>query len=334
MTKKRSALVGYGGFLAALIVLALLPTFTSAYIISFAFSLLMSVSLAYSWNFISGYTGYISFGQIGMFGIGAYGAALLILRLGMPWLLAAVCGAAISGLAAIPVGLVMLRLKGPYFAVGMLGFFQFVAAAAAVWKSLTNGATGLYLPAVLALEPIYYAFLVLAVCMFLGTWLLEKSVFGLRLRSLKEDEYGAEALGINTTFYKVFAFAISAVGCGLAGGIQAYYISYVNPETVFSPLLNLTMIVMVLFGGRGNRWGPLVGAIILGLLSEILWANLPYVYLIVYGAIMAFIIMFMPSGVMGYVGAFRERRMAAREGGVEASSSQGSAESAGVGKGG
>ncbi|HUL30561.1 MAG TPA: branched-chain amino acid ABC transporter permease, partial [Thermodesulfobacteriota bacterium] len=216
----------FGLLLIVLFLLALVPAIASDYIVTFVLTLFMYIALAYSWNFISGYTGYISFGQIALFGVGSYGCAILILKCHVPWLLAAGMGSAIAGAFAIPLGLIMLRLKGPYFAVGMMGLFQFLAALAATWKSMTNGATGIYLPPVSALAYIYFAFLGLALALFLTTWKLEHSVFGLRLRTVKEDEEGAESLGINTTFYKVFAFVVSALGCGFAGGIQVFYVSY------------------------------------------------------------------------------------------------------------
>jgi len=295
-----------GLFLIALLILALVPAIASTYIVTFVLTLFMYIALAYSWNFISGYTGYISFGQIALFGIGSYSCAILIFKWSTPWFLAAAMGSLIAGAFAIPLGLIMLRLKGPYFAVGMMGLFQFLAALAATWKSLTNGATGIYLPPVSALAYIYFAFLGLAAALFLATWKLEHSAFGLRLRTVREDEEGAESLGINTTFYKAFAFVVSALGCGFAGGIQVFYISYVDPTTAFPPVLNITMIIMALLGGMGTCWGPLIGAVLLGQISEFLWAHFPYFYIIIYGGLLAFIIMFMPSGIMGY---FHKRKI-------------------------
>ena len=310
----------FGLFIIILFALALVPALVSTYLVTFFLTLLMYIALAYSWNFISGYTGYISFGQIALFGIGSYSCAILILKWNMPWLLAAATGSLIAGIFAIPLGLIMLRLKGPYFAVGMMGFFQFLAALAATWKSLTNGATGLYLPPVSVLAHIYFAFLGLAGVLFLVTWKLEHSVFGLRLRSVKEDEEGAESLGINTTFCKVFAFVVSALGCGFAGGIQVFYVSYVDPTIAFPAVLNITMIIMTLLGGMGTYLGPLVGALVLGQISEFLWAHFPYFYLIIYGCLLAFIIMFMPSGIMGY---FHKQKMLGGKGAAYSSLTNG-----------
>ena len=306
MKIRLSLLPRVGLFSIALLILALVPAIASTYIVTFVLTLFMYIALAYSWNFISGYTGYISFGQIALFGIGSYSCAILIFKCNIPWFLAAAMSSLIAGALAIPLGLIMLRLKGPYFAVGMMGLFQFLAALAAIWKSLTNGATGIYLPPVSALSYIYFAFLGLAVALFLATWKLEHSVFGLRLKTVKEDEEGAESVGINTTFYKAFAFVVSALGCGFAGGIEVFYVSYVDPTTAFPAVLNITMIIMALLGGMGTYWGPLIGAVLLGQVSEFLWAHFPYFYLIIYGALLAFIIMFMPSGIMGY---FHKRKM-------------------------
>jgi len=306
MKVRLSLLQQCGLFLIVLILLALLPAIANTYLISFVLTLFMYIALAYSWNFISGYTGYISFGQIALFGIGSYSCAILILQWHIHWLLAAAMGSVIAGAFAVPLGLIMLRLKGPYFAVGMMGLFQFLAAVAATWKSMTKGATGIYLPPVSAVAYIYFAFFGLALALFLATWILERSVFGLRLRTVKEDEEGAESLGINATFYKVFAFVVSAMGCGFTGGIQVFYVSYVDPATAFPAVLNIMMIIMCLLGGMGTCWGPLMGAVLLGQVSEFLWAHFPYAYLVLYGCLLAFIIMFMPSGIMGY---FHKRKI-------------------------
>jgi branched-chain amino acid transport system permease protein len=303
-------------FLALIGLLSILPWFFSTYNISFLLTIFMYIALAYSWNLISGFTGYISFGQISLFGIGSYTCALLLLKWKIHWLLGAAIGSVGAGMAAIPLGLIMLRLKGPYFAVGMLGLFQFMTALAASWNSLTNGATGLYLPPVFALTPIYLALLGLVAVLFLVTMVLVNSSFGLRMRSIKEDEEAAESLGINTTFYKVVAFVLSAMGCGFVGGIQVFYISYVDPETAFPAVLNITMITMALLGGMGTLWGPLIGAVLLGQLSEFLWAHFPYVHMLLYGIIMALIIMYMPSGIIGYIEIVREKIMSRRRTGA------------------
>lgn len=309
---RRSIIVKILSFSALIGLLSILPRFLSTYNTSFLLTIFMYIGIAYSWNLISGFTGYISFGQISLFGIGGYTCALLLLKWKIHWLLGAAIGSAVAGMAAIPLGLIMLRLKGPYFAVGMLGLFQFMTALAASWNSLTNGATGLYLPPVLALTPIYLALLGVAAVLFLVTMALVNSSFGLRMRSIKEDEEAAESLGINTTFYKVVAFVLSAMGCGFIGGVQAFYISYVDPETAFPAGLNITMITMALLGGMGTLWGPLIGAVLLGQLSEFLWAHFPYVHMLLYGIVMALIIMYMPSGIMGYIEIVKEKIISRR----------------------
>jgi len=295
-------------FFLIVLSLVILPYFLSSYRISFFITIFMYVVLAYSWNFISGYTGYVSFGQIVFFGLGAYAFAILTSNFGMNWGLAVVLAAIISSLFAVPIGLVMLRLKGPYFAVGMMGLSQFLAAIAFNWKSLTNGAVGIYLPPVFSLSTIYYAFLGAMIAIFLLTWKLENSNFGLRIKTIKEDEEGAEAIGINTTFYKVFAFTISACFCGIAGALQIYYLSYIDPYVAINMSLNLMMIAMSLVGGMGTMWGPLVGALMLGQLSEFLWVSFPYIYMIIFGCIIVVIIAFLPSGIVGYVTQYTQYR--------------------------
>ena len=239
-----------GGALVA--AAAVLPLVTASYLVSFTIQLFLFVVLAYSWNVISGYTGYTSFGHTSFFGIGAYGATLMMLHWKLPWLLACAGGGVLAVAVALPLGVVMLRLRGSFFAIGMFGLARVFEAVAFGWADLTRGGTGLYLPPAYDLRPLYYALGVLALGMVLLTWRLDNSRFGLQLLAIREDEDGAEALGIKTTRLKVRAFVLSAVGPGVSGGFYAVYLSFIDPPTAFSPATELTTIAMVLFGGMGT----------------------------------------------------------------------------------
>jgi branched-chain amino acid transport system permease protein len=285
-----------GGALVA--AAAVLPLVTASYLVSFTIQLFLFVVLAYSWNVISGYTGYTSFGHTSFFGIGAYGATLMMLHWKLPWLLACTGGGALAVAVALPLGLVMLRLRGSFFAIGMFGLARVFEAAAFGWANLTQGGTGLYLPPVHDLRPLYYVLGALAFAMVLLTWRLDNSRFGLQLLSIREDEDGAEALGIKTTRLKVWAFVLSAVGPGVSGGLYAAYLSFIDPPTAFSPATELTTIAMVLFGGLGTVLGPLVGTAVLSVLYEVLWARFPQIYLGAVGVVIAAAVLVMPRGVM------------------------------------
>jgi branched-chain amino acid transport system permease protein len=299
---------------------ALIPFVTASYGLSFTVQLLTFVILAYAWNVISGYTGYTSFGHTSFFGIGAYTATLLTLKTGLPWPAAALAAAVVALLVALPLGMVMLRLRGSFFAIGMFGLARVFEAIAFGWSDLTQGGTGLYLPPAYDLRPVYYALLVVAIGMVALTYRLDNSRFGLQLLAIREDEDAAEALGVKTTRLKVAAFVLSAIAPGACGGLYAVYLSFIDPPTAFSPATELTTIAMVLFGGMGTVLGPLLGAVVLSVLYEVLWARFPQIYLGAVGVAIAAVILLMPRGVMtlvtrrGWLPAGRPklRRIAAR----------------------
>ncbi|MHB8926427.1 MAG: branched-chain amino acid ABC transporter permease [Bacillota bacterium] len=294
----------------AVAILVAVPFVASGYITALTLSLLMYVALAYGWNLISGYTGYVSFGQVAFFGVGGYTCAILA-KAGMNWLVGSLIGGVIAGLLAVVLGLVMLRLKGAYFAIGMLGLAQLFAAVAGALKRVTNGSTGIFLPPSLSLVPVYLALLSLALTAVVGTAILHRSTFGLRLMAIREDEEAAESLGIHTTVYKIIAFSISAVVIALAGGVMTWYISFIDPQSAFPAALNLTMVIMTVFGGPGTVWGPLVGASTLGIIAELLWANYPGLYLVIYGVILLLIVLYIPQGVVPSLSKLLRRRGAA-----------------------
>ncbi len=295
MTAQRAPYMVVAVMVAAALAVPFLGT---AYAVAFTLQLMLFVLLAYSWNVISGYTGYTSFGHVSFFGIGAYTTALLVLRAKLAWPAAALVGGAVAVLIALPLGAVMLRLRGSFFAIGMFGLARVFEAVAFGWSDVTQGGTGLYLPPAFDVRALYYAMLALAVAVIALTYRLDNSRFGLQLLAIREDEDGAEALGVKTTRLKVRAFVLSAIGPGLAGGLWATYLSFIDPPTAFAPATELTTIAMVLLGGMGTVLGPLVGALILSVLYEVLWAQFPQIYLGVVGLVIGAAVLTMPRGIM------------------------------------
>lgn len=277
---------------------AVLPFVVGSYPVSFTIQVFLFVILGYSWNIISGYTGYTSFGHTSFFGIGAYASTLAVLHFKVWWPLATVAGGLLAVAVAVPLGMVMLRLRGSFFAIGMFGLARVFEAVAFGWADVTRGGTGLYLPPAYDLRPVYYLLATLALGMIAFTWRLDNSRFGLQLLAIREDEDGAEALGIKTTRLKVRAFVLSAAAPGVAGGLYVTYLSFVDPPTAFSPATELTTIAMVLFGGMGTVLGPLVGGVVLSVLYELLWARFPEIYLGMVGIVIAAVVLLMPRGVM------------------------------------
>jgi branched-chain amino acid transport system permease protein len=276
----------------------LLPWLGSDYATSFSIQLLIFLILAYSWNLIGGYAGYTHFGQVSFFGVGAYVGSLLIFRWGMPWYLAAAVAGCCGALVAIPLGGAMLRLKGPFFAIGMFGLARVLEAFALGFDSITGGGTGIYLKPLGDLRPLYYVVVAVAAIMLFLTWRLDNSRLGLKLLAIREDENAAESLGIPTTRLKIGTFVASAIAPAAMGSLYAVYLGFIDPPTAFAPNIELTTIAMVLLGGMGTVLGPLVGAVALSIVNEVLWANYPQIYLASVGVIILLVVLFTPRGLV------------------------------------
>jgi branched-chain amino acid transport system permease protein len=285
---------------AALAAGAAIPIFGSEYALSFTVQLFVFVALAYSWNLIGGYAGYTHFGQVSFFGVGAYVGALAI-QGGVHWLAAAGL-AGLSGAAmALPLGGAMLRVKGPFFAIGMYGMARVCESFALGFDKITQGGTGLYLPPVTDLKPLYYTLGLLALGMVLLTWRLDNSRLGLQLLAIREDETAADALGIRTTRLKIATFVVSAIAPAAVGSLYATYLSFIDPTTAFAPMTELTTIAMVLLGGMGTVLGPLVGVVAMSIVNELLWSRFPEVYLAIVGVVILAVVLFMPRGIVTFL---------------------------------
>jgi branched-chain amino acid transport system permease protein len=290
-------------FLAALgvslLLLALYPMVATGYGIQFMLQLFMWVALAQSWNLISGLTGYVSFGHVAFYGTGAYAAAILVATHGWHWGPASLGGGVAAVILALIIGYPCLRLKGPYFAIAMLGLNEVMRVLVSYFEGLTGGGSGLSLPTLHASVQIYYAMGLTAVAVIAVAYLIITSRVGLRFMTIREDEIAAEAMGINTARYKLYAFLLSAFGPGVVGGLFARDQGYIEPISVFPLLTTVTMIVMALFGGKGTIWGPVLGAVTLFVFQELVWARFLYLHQILFGAIIVFVVLLMPRGILG-----------------------------------
>ena len=285
--------------LSVLAALAAYPVVGTGYGVRSVQQIFMWIALAGSWNLISGLTGYVSFGHVAFFGAGAYAGAILVASAGWPWPLAALAGGAAALVLAVVIGYPCLRLKGPYFAIAMLGLNEVLRALVSYFEGLTGGGNGLSLPTLDASVPIYYVMGVLAIVVTAMSWLIVTSRFGLRLMTIREDEVAAEAMGIDTFHHKLAALLLSAVGPGVAGALMARDQGYIEPISVFPLAITVTMIVMALFGGKGTVFGPVLGAAALFVAQEIVWARYPYVHPLLFGAIIVGVVLLMPRGVLG-----------------------------------
>ncbi|MCC6474758.1 MAG: branched-chain amino acid ABC transporter permease [Burkholderiales bacterium] len=280
----------------AVAALAALPWIGNTVLVQFGISVLLLATLAQGWNIIGGYTGYPSFGNSVFYGLGAYGVAIAMVQYELPFWVGMLLGLGLGVAFAGLLGLAVLRLKGHHFAICTLGL-ALVMTAIVSNLEIAGGNIGLVLP-LLRSEVLFYELaLGLAVLATLTVLWLSRSRFGLGLIAIRENEEGAAVMGVNTTFYKVIAFMLSAAFTALAGGIYAYHITYIDPVGVFDVVLNVKMIIMAVFGGPGSVLGPVVGALILSATAEVLAARLTGAASLFFGIVIVVAVVFMPRGI-------------------------------------
>ena len=296
-----------GGFaLLALLAAALvaLPRFVTSYKLLTYTRFLILALMAQGWNLIGGFTGYAAFGNVAFFGIGAYTTGLLMLgRWHVPFFPALFAGALLAAAVAALIGLPVLRLKGHYFAIATLGVAEAFRQIADTWDSVTEGSTGIDLPLKTEGEFFYYTALALVAAGMVATALLMRSKIGYGWVAIREDQDAARMLGINTTLFKVLAFALSAAFAALAGGITAYQNIHVTPTDFFKLDYTLQMIIACIIGGPGTVFGPVLGAAVYQLLSTYVWSSFIELHPTVLGLIIIFFIVFLPRGLMPLVKA-------------------------------
>ena len=290
--------------IVAVVGLLFYPSVASAYNVTLALTVLLTIVLATSWNIISGFTGYVSFGHAGFFGIGSYIGALLIFYEVMSWIPAMIVAGLGTAFVALVIGYPTLRLRGPYFAITMLGLSELARIVVTAWDSVTRGGLGVYLPILRDQPPpTYYAMLVLAVVAVVVSYAVGTSTFGLRLLSIRDDEVAAQAMGIDTTRYKMAAFTLSSFFPGIAGAIYARHVGFIDPATVFTVLWTIRAIASAIVGGQGTILGPIIGAVLLSLVSEQVWARDPNLYQVIFGGIIALVVLVLPGGLIALVSA-------------------------------
>jgi branched-chain amino acid transport system permease protein len=263
----------------------------------------MFVMMAYSWNIISGFTGYVSFGQSAFFGFGAYAGAELIIKAGLPWYFTPLIAAGMAGVFAVPLGMIMLRLRGIYFALGMFGLVAVFRLISSKW-AFTGSGSGLVIPGELAQTKIFLYMIGGVVLAFGINAFMSRSRFGLRAMSVRDDEEAASAMGVPTTRIKVGAYVLSAILPAFAGALVAYNISFIDASSTFDPNIDVETILYALAGGMGTLWGPLIGAVGLQLIGEQLWLNYPSFELGLLGALIIVVLLFMPGGVVSVLNRF------------------------------
>ena len=264
---------------------------------------LLYVALGSAWNILGGFAGQLSLGHAAFFGIGAYTAAIIASKTTFsPWW-ALLAGPAAVLPVALLVGWICFRLRGPYFTLATIAVGEVVRLIALNWTNLTGGAVGVVIrPSLLSGTsklPYYYVVLVIAAVTVTLCHLISRRKLGYYLMAIREDEETAESIGIDTTSYKLRALALSAALTAMAGAFYANYFLFVDTTTVLPLALSVEIVLIAIIGGLGTVAGPLLGAVLLKLSSEIFRNEFAQANLLIYGALLVLVILFMPDGLMG-----------------------------------
>jgi len=281
-----------------LILLATMPLYVQPYFVILLNTVFMYIIITLSWAIFSGPTRYISLASAAFFGVGAYVSAVIGQVLSLPLVIA--IGGLVSFILALFIGLLTLRLKGIYFIIFTFGVSELIRHFILWWEAKFAGTVGRWVVAV-DHTTVYYVMLIIFIMAFLTAYHIRRSKFGLALRSIGEHEEAAAHIGINVTILKTITFAISAFFMGATGAIMATRWTYIDPGIAFNPLFSFMPVLMAIFGGIGQLYGPILGATILSLLEEVLITEFPYYYMLLFGIILIVVILFLPNGLVGLI---------------------------------
>src|ERR1700719_4037699 len=309
-----------GWFLVVAVIIALLPfviqdSYWRTNLVVCAINIMLAIGL----DFILGYAGQLNLGHSAFYGIGAYASTLLVMKLGVPFWMAFVLGMVLSGVAGMALSIFAVRLRGHYLAIASLGFAVIVHQVLLNWISLTQGPLGIYaikpppaialpgLPVVAFGDPANMFYLVagFALLFYLLLDQLVRSPIGDTLAAIREDEVSAASSGIHCTAWKVFAFGLASALAGAAGGFYASFVGTLVPDA-FTITESFTVLAMVIVGGMGTLIGPVWGAILLTVLPE-LFRGFGDFRLVLYGATLTLVVLFMPGGIAQAARILRRR---------------------------
>ena len=307
--------LGVGALAVAVALLPLLGSVSADTVMALAG---LFAIVAIGLNLLIGYAGKISFGHNAFMALGAYVSALLTTRFGWSPLAALVVALVSTGLVALVIGAPILRLRGHYLAMVTLALGQITITVSTRWTEVTGGLTGV--PGVPDFRlfgfgfdtktKMYYLIWAVALGLFLLSARIVDSRFGRALRALGAHEPAAEALGVPVVWCRVQIFVLSAVYAALAGSLYAHFLNYAN-GTFFDLPVMIQLMAMLVVGGIGTRWGPIVGAVALTWLSQSLggWADYS---LLIFGVLYGAALLFVPRGLCGELAAWTRPRLGAR----------------------
>lgn len=296
-----------GLLLLILILLATSPLYAPGYPVILLTSILMYIILTVSWVIFSGPTGYMSLASAAFFGVGIYTSAILGEALPLPIIIG--IGGLASFCVALLVGALTLRLRGIYFAIFTFGLVELIKHLLLFWELHVTGTRGRFV-IVVDYTTVYYVMLIIFVALMLTAYFIRRSKFGLALQSIGQNEEAAAHIGINVTLVKVITFAISAFFMGAAGAIMATRWTYIDPYIAFNLLLSFMPVLMAIFGGMGQLYGPILGAAFFTYLEEFLITRFPYYYMLIFGILLVVAILYLPNGLVGLIQKWRKGGLA------------------------
>ncbi len=295
----------YYGALALLVLLGCLPFLDSSYALRIGTFACMYAIMSVSWTVIGGFTGYPSFATAAFFGLGAYCGGVLINK-GWPLFAAAGAAGVVAFAGALALGLVLLRLRGHYFAIASLAVAEVLRELTNTATELTGGGMGLNIPVSVTGSSsvmgeasfFFWAMWALLLLTFIVVRLIQESKLGFGLVCIKQNESAADMIGVNATIYKSLAFAFSGVFVAMAGALYAAWVHYIEPPDVFDVLFAVKPIVMALLGGLGSPAGALLGAFAFLGIEEAVWRNYLQIHSGVLGLLVVVLLLFLPDGMM------------------------------------
>lgn len=281
----------------------------------------MYAILAVSWNVIGGMAGYPSFATAAFFGFGAYSGGVMLAN-GSSLAFAAVAAGIMTFVAAFIFGLILLRLKGHYFAIGSLAVAEVLRELTNAATELTGGGMGLNIPmssVVRSVEGqaqfIFYIMWTLLVITLITVIVIERSKLGFGLRCICQNESAADMIGVNSTIYKSLAFGFSGIFVAMAGVIYAGWVHYIEPPDVYDILYSVKPIVMALLGGLGSTLGAVMGAFLFLGIEEFVWRHLLDLHTAVLGLLIVVLLLFLPKGLVSFGSSWLGKRLSRKTGG-------------------
>ena len=304
-------------FAIAIALIAATRVISNDYFFSAAYTVLQFIVLATAWNILGGYTGYVNFGSAAFFAVGAYTTIFFNKALHLPIPAMVVAGTVVAGLLGLGVGYLTLRMRGVFFAIATLALAVVLFTFVVNWDYV-GGARGAYI-----IQPrevpfgfaryvhLFYAAMVLmAAFALVVARAIERSFIGRGLAAIRDDEVAAECSGVPTLRLKLFSATVSGALMGMAGTTLPLYLSYVEPTAAFNLSYAVNSIAMPLIGGMMTWLGPLIGAVLLGTVQQVVQVTVSSEWnLFIVGVLLVAFVTLAPNGVMGWVEGWRRSRV-------------------------